>query len=175
MFKKFWLPLSFLLIFTGCTSVDINSNKDATYNKKLDRIVISDNLSSNPFFGERWEPVIQGLSHSLTNRGLSVQTIAPRREYQSEKGKDLKQAIASFMPNQVIELNPLKYQTGQNYNSYTLQVTIYDAMNMKAVWKSSVLLTQGGLSNIDPKKFANELIQKLEADGLLIPVSKGTN
>lgn len=168
MFIKCWSLLFYLLVLTGCSSIDITSNKDATYDKKLDKVLLVNNLGANPFFGKKkWEPVVLALSDSLAKRGLTMHTIVPRMEIQSEKGKDLKEAIASFLPTQVMELNPAQFRTVQNYRTYTLQVSVYDAMNMKAVWKSSVVFSAEGLTGLDTEKIVNTVIQKLEADGFL--------
>jgi hypothetical protein len=161
----------------GCSSTRIQTNKDATYVKKLDRVLISNSLNNLILFGRsNAEGVTKGLSDRLSKYGVIVQTVVPYQNIpESEEGKQVKEAIATFKPSQLMELLPISVRIDYNNNNFNfkLESSIYDAATMKTVWRSQIESSETKLlqgSELDTDKLVDAVVKKLEEDGLLSPL-----
>lgn len=178
MYKSFLLILISIFIAAGCTSVNIVSNKDTSYTKKLDRVIVTNNFGSNSQENPRLVayarpllPVIQGLSDKLAKRNVNAYSGAPLANADA-----LKEAVATFNPNQILELNLKQYKSTRSgnhtYEDYSLELGIYDLSLRKIVWKSSVLVSYHFdlFIKIDLDKVTDDIMKKMESDGLLMPL-----
>jgi hypothetical protein len=169
MIRKLWLLLLVLLMLAGCANTyenlynKVHSNKEATYIKTLDRILIS--ISSLEHSSLKAEEVAARFYYKLSGRGITVQTIVLKNPnpLELDRGKELAAQIYLFKPNQIMEMAVTNaMQTGYN-SSYWLESKIHDTATNKQVWRS----TYFSKSSLKADKFVDEVVQKLEADGLL--------
>ncbi len=159
-----------LAILTGGASVGIESNKEANYVKKLDRVLISNSLDSLTFLMHNLngKKVALELTDQLTKRGVKVQTVEIRSPVKSEQEKKLKEAIATFQPIQILEIVPVKAESlGGNPTGYVIECSLYEANTMKAVWRSSIKYSIQVGYGLDASRLVDALVKKLDADGLL--------
>lgn len=176
MYKKLWLLLLTLSILTGCASpmteadVKIIAKKDVTYEKTLDRVLISIALD-NTFFNE--QEVAQSLSNRLTKHGITVKTVVSKKNpLELEKGKDLKAAIAAFKPNQVLVLAVTNAREENGTSVFFVLVgRLHDVVTNHQVWHFTYI---GGRARVESNMFVDVVVQKLEDDGLLSALARQT-
>jgi hypothetical protein len=164
MFRKLWLLLPLFMLF-ACGHVNVASNKDTAYSKKLERVLISLSLDKTYLTGQT---VALSFSDKLNKRGVVVQTIVPN-PLELEGGNALKATIATFRPSQVMGLVATSITSNQ-YGpvAFTLEGSIYDSATKKRVWRSSIRFSGSfGNAQANADKFVDTVIQQLEADGLL--------
>ena len=166
MLKRFFPAVLVLLTLFGCAArVNVASNKDATYQNKIDRLLISISLNKTYLSASN---VSQSFLAKLSARGVSVETLV-RKPLELDSSEAMRAAIAKFKPTQVMELVATS-TISDRYRliAFTLESSIYDTKIAKRIWRSSINFKG---SEGDPQKnadkFVDTVIEKLQADGLL--------
>jgi hypothetical protein len=178
MYKGRWifLPLFMLFGLFGCAhqvNVNVTSIKDVTYNKKLDRILVSLSVDKFPMaFGNPIhfeQKITQVFTDKLNKRGVIAQTVVPN-PLELESGTAMKAAVATFQPHQVMDFGAISMVSSPNGpGNLTLEGSIYDTATKKRVWRASIRLSgflDDAQTNAD--KLVDAVIQKLQTDGLLL-------
>ena len=174
MLKSVWFALIALLFLSGCSSINLRSNKEVAYKQKLERVLISSNLKAARY-SYRYEPVVKLLSDDFTKRYLTTDTLDYRWADKPDT-ESLQASIASFKPSHVMEIVLTKYSyshsSGSSSDSYDFKINVVDIALKKIVWKSTVnvsYLSPFGIFGATADEFANKVIASLEQDGLLVP------
>lgn len=161
----------------GCEAkIGVQSNKDAAYQRKLDRVLIvltlakagvKTYLKSNEIresFAAQWQPL-----------GVTFDVIDI--ENPSEKAQTVSAAIERYRPNQVLDLAVVSTTIAVRYvDAFTLEGQVLDVASKKRIWRSVITFDDNGMlkgraygdaSKKNTDKFVALLTDRLRADGLI--------
>jgi hypothetical protein len=181
MFRKIILiPLLFMCV-AGCSATHIESNKDNTYQRPLNRVLICLSLKNSVY-----DPLLVAklLSEKLGAHGVLTQVIVLKDTESEGMQAVVTNASNTYKPNQILtvlttEDNSLRVIGGMGPGAQPyliekhlteLDITVHDVALQKNIWRAIV----NGRSKPIDNSLADTIIQKLDADGLL-PASAMTH
>lgn len=191
MFRRTLLLVAATLALSGCAPpVSMGeSNKSATYQRKIGRILVA-RAFDTPLVTEKQSNVFiraDELQQSLTAKwsplGVTWQVVDIERTTDRKKAMD--EAIASFAPTELIELQTKSVRIIGSFfrvvDGYVVDASLVDVGEKKRVWRTEIefkpFATGGRMRNgaagsaIGHQDDANDLVDaltaKLKADGLL--------
>lgn len=181
MLRKIILIPLFLMCVAGCSTTHIESNKDNTYQKPLNRVLIYLSLKKSVY-----DPslVAKLLSEKLDKHGVFTQVIIQKDTESEDMQTVLTNATNTYKPNQILTvlttednsfiawggLGPRAKPYLVEKHDIGLDLIVYDVTLRKNIWRALVYGTSKPLEN----SLADTVIQKLDVDGLL-PASATTN
>lgn len=170
---------AFAVAMGACTAdVKTQSNVDRSYGRKLDRLLVSLNLTfeyapgvvrKNDVTYLKTDEVLDSLRAAFA--GTSVTT-----EYVTDQST-LAAVAASFRPTQILSIRVTSFTTDMgSAAAFTLICEVRDAGTQKRIWLSTIAFQQSetagtrllrAASKKAADNFANNLVGKLREDGLV--------
>ncbi len=181
MLARCFIAIFVFFTITSCASplkVNIESKRDTAYLEKIDNILIFVSLDK---ICTESSPVSQSFITKLSARDVVTESLV----IHSDDSKDVqKNALTRFKPKQVMYLIPKVIKTstitsgnkkvGAHVLGWTLESSLYDTNTKKRIWRSSIEWVSGRHCGQESSDImVEEIIEKLEADGLLPASDRG--
>jgi hypothetical protein len=176
-----------LCLIAGCTAhTDIETNKDASYTREPQRLMVIEAMGS-PLGGytKSFQDKIRENIHAcniftnyvitpaeMSNPNLSMDE-APVKKWLADRDA----FIARFRPDTILAIAETQYlqQTlsrngvpiSTTIPQVTYELTVTDLVTKKNVWKAQVMLHTGTIGGVDPGALlANDITARLSQDGI---------
>lgn len=165
--KKFlFIAVLILPMLLGCGArIMVASNKDTSYQNKLQRIVLVASINNTYL---KQELVSQSFVTKLSGHGVPIEIINVN-PLELDTNSTVKAAVERQNATQIMTLATTQVISRDHRPvAFTLDCSVFDTATKKRIWRSSIQFSgsePGADKNAD--KFVDTIIAKLQSDGLL--------
>ena len=156
-----------LLALTGCTSVKIKSNKDASATQKIQRLFVIVNhgeVNEQKFSNE----LIHSLRNCLSNTPVQIEfSVMTPLDLNPEIHQD---KVKAFHPDAVLVISVSTYVVDQygGYPTIMYDASLYDPAQKRRLWRGAINNSGGtALMKLRMRQMAEKVVGQLRQDGLL--------
>jgi len=162
-YKAVILSCILILLTVSCaTTVKVTSNKDASYNKNISRIIIYCKLHSEIESFTKY--LYESLSEEFKKNNVECLSYI---EDDLSLETDVQKNIADFKPDVLLAVLLKKGVSGMNTVDLTIEAQIADVTNKNVIWKAEIDFKSHRFPNKeDSSQLAVELINKMKQDKL---------